>query len=139
MSHSLDKPVSQSAPQTEALPPRTKRLWRAPGSVTMGILSGLVAITCCTSPVVLVLLGLATIAEATSLGNTLYYTYGWAFRGAGLLFAAGAFYLYLRGRRSCSLSGLRRHKGAALALVLSGAAVYAGMFWFTKYLSTAFG
>ena len=53
-----------------------------------GFASGLAAITCCVSPVVLVLLGVATAAEAVTLGDTLYYEYGWFFRAGGLALAA---------------------------------------------------
>ena len=116
-----------------------RRLFRVPGAVIAGLTSGLVAITCCVSPVVLALFGVVTATEAVSLGDTLYYGYGWYFRGAGLVVAAVAFTLYLRQRNSCSLRGARRHKGAALIMVLSGAAVYAGLFWFTKYLGIWFG
>ena len=42
--------------------------------VLMGLVSGFAGITCCVSPVVLALLGIATAAEAVSLGDTLYYT-----------------------------------------------------------------
>ena len=49
----------------------------------LGLTSGLAAITCCVSPIVLVLLGVATAAEAVTLGDTLYYDYGWYFRAAG--------------------------------------------------------
>ena len=105
----------------------------------MGLIAGLAAITCCVSPVVLVLLGVATAAEAVTLGDTLYYTYGWAFRGAGLLIAAVALTLYLRRRQACNLKGARRHWRAPAILVVSGGAVYAGLFWFTKYLGVWFG
>ena len=47
--------------------------------VLMGLVSGFTGITCCVSPVVLALLGIATTAEAVSLGDTLYYTYGLVF------------------------------------------------------------
>ena len=69
----------------------------------VGFLSGLAAITCCVSPVVFVLLGIATAAEAVTLGDTLYYEYGWFFRAGGLAVAAAAVILYLRGRRACSI------------------------------------
>ena len=105
----------------------------------MGLISGLAAITCCVSPVVLALMGIATAAEAVTLGDTLYYTYGWAFRGAGLLIAAVAMTLYLRRQQACSLKGARRHWRAPAILVVSGGAVYAGLFWFTKYLGVWFG
>ena len=104
-----------------------------------GLLSGLTAITCCVSPVVLVLIGVVTAAEAVTLGDTLYYTYGWFFRAAGFLVAALAVYLYLRGRRSCSIAGARSHWRMLAVLVLSGATAYAGLFWFTKYLGIWFG
>ena len=111
---------------------------RVPGAIRAGLVSGFVAITCCVSPVILALLGVVTAAEAVSLGDTLYYDYGWYFRGAGLVVAGIVFALYLRRRRSCSLRGARRHKRAATILVLSGAATYAGLFWFTKYLGIWF-
>ena len=104
-----------------------------------GLASGLLAITCCVSPVVLVLIGIATAAEAVTLGDTLYYTYGWLFRGAGLVLAATAVILYLRRRRACSVRGAYRYRRMLIVLVSSGAAAYAGLFWFTKYLGIWFG
>ncbi len=103
-----------------------------------GLLSGVTAITCCVSPVVLVLIGVVTAAEAVTLGDTLYYTYGWFFRAAGFIVAAVAVYLFLRGRRSCSIAGARSYWRMLAVLVLSGAAAYAGLFWFTKYLGIWF-
>ena len=88
---------------------------------------------------VFALVGIATAAEAVTLGNTLYYTYGWVFRGAGLLVALVAVVLYLRGRNSCSLRGAYRYRRMLAFLVLSGAAIYASLFWFTKYLGIWFG
>lgn len=47
------------------------------------VLSGLAALVgglCCLTPVVLVLLGLASISAAASLGNVLYGDYHWEFR-----------------------------------------------------------
>ena len=49
----------------------------------IGLVSGFAAITCCVSPVVFVLIGIATAAEAVTLGDTLYYDYGWLFRAFG--------------------------------------------------------
>ena len=105
----------------------------------MGLGSGLVAITCCVSPVVLVLLGIATAAEAVTLGDTLYYDYGWYFRAAGFGVAALAVVLFLRGRGVCNVRGAYRYRRMLLVLVASGAATYAGLFWFTKYLGIWFG
>ena len=105
-----------------------------------GLASGLAAITCCVSPVVLVLLGVATAAEAVTLGDTLYYEYGWYFRAAGFAIAALAVYLFLRGRGAYNVRGAYQvPTDAAGAWWLSGAATYAGLFWFTKYLGILFG
>ena len=104
-----------------------------------GFVSGLAAITCCVSPVVLVLMGVATAAEAVTLGDTLYYEYGWSFRAGGFAVAAAAVMLYLRGRRACSIRGAYTYRRMLLTLVATGAATYAGLFWFTKYLGIWFG
>ena len=105
----------------------------------VGLVAGLAAITCCVSPVVLALLGVATAAEAVTLGDTLYYTYGWLFRAAGFAVAAAAVIIYLRGRRACSISGAYTYRRMLITLVATGAATYAGLFWFTKYLGIWFG
>ena len=104
----------------------------------VGLASGLVAITCCVSPVVLALLGVATAAEAVTLGDTLYYTYGWYFRAAGLAVAALAVILFLRGRGVCNVRGAYQYRRMLIVLVASGAATYAALFWFTKYLGNWF-
>ena len=106
--------------------------------VLVGVGSGLVAITCCVSPVVLALLGVATAAEAVTLGDTLYYTYGWYFRAAGLGVAALAVILFLRGRGVCNVRGAYQYRRMLILLMASGAATYAGLFWFTKYLGIWF-
>ena len=105
----------------------------------VGFVSGLAAITCCVSPVVLVLLGVATAAEAVTLGDTLYYEYGWFFRAGGFVLAAAAVIIYLRGRRACSIRGAYTYRRTLITLVATGAATYAGLFWFTKYLGIWFG
>ena len=104
----------------------------------LGLTAGLAAITCCVSPIVLVLLGVATAAEAVTLGDTLYYDYGWYFRAAGLGIAALAVFLFLRGRGVCNVRGAYRYRRMLIVLVASGAATYAGLFWFTKYLGIWF-
>ncbi len=107
--------------------------------ILFGLASGFVAITCCVSPVVFVLLGIATAAEAVTLGDTLYYEYGWYFRTAGLIVAVIAVVLFLRGRNQCSIRGAYNYRWMLVILVASGAATYAGLFWFTKYLGIWFG
>ncbi len=107
--------------------------------IKFGLLSGLAGIMCCVSPVVLVLLGIATAAEAVTLGDTLYYGYAWFFRAFGLAVATVAVVLYLRKRRMCTLAGARRSWRLLTVLVVAGVGTYIGLFWFTKYLGIWFG
>ncbi len=103
----------------------------------LGALAGLVGIACCVSPLVLVLLGLSSVSFAISLGNTLYYDYGWYFRGAALLLAAVGVGGILRSRNSCSLQGARQQWRALLTVILTMAIVYAALYWLTTYLGRA--
>ena len=107
--------------------------------IRFGLLAGVAAITCCWSPVVFVLLGIAGAAQAVTLGDTLYYGYGWWFRGFGLAVAAAAVVVHLRRRGRCTLAGARRSWRLLAALPVAGAATYAALFWFTKYLGIWFG
>ena len=106
--------------------------------IKYGLLSGLAGIMCCVSPVVLVLLGIATAAEAVTLGDTLYYGYAWFFRAFGLAVAATAVVLYLRRQRMCTLAGARRSWRLLAVLAVAGVGTYIGLFWFTKYLGIWF-
>lgn len=103
----------------------------------LGSLAGLVGIACCVSPVVLVLLGLSSVSFAISLGNTLYYEYGWYFRGAALLLAAIGVGGILRRRKSCSLRGARGQWRLLLTVIITMLIVYAALYWFTTYLARA--
>jgi hypothetical protein len=101
----------------------------------LGALAGLVGIACCVSPVVLVLLGLASVSFAINLGNTLYDEYGWYFRGAALLFAVAGALGVLRGRNACSLRGARALWRLLLAVGASMVLVYVALYWLTSYLA----
>ncbi len=56
----------------------------------------LIASLCCLSPVILVLLGISTVSFASSLADTLYGEYKWAFRVVGLITLLGSLMFYLR-------------------------------------------
>lgn len=103
----------------------------------LGALAGLVGISCCVSPAVLALLGLSSVSFAISLGNTLYYQYGWYFRGAAILLAAVGVFWMLRGRKACSLRGARAQWRLLLTVVLAMVVIYAALYWFTSYLARA--
>ncbi len=101
----------------------------------LGLMAGLVGISCCVSPVVMVLLGLASVSFAISLGNTLYYGYGWYFRGAALVLAVMGVIAILRGRNACSLRGARAQWRLLLTVVVAMVAVYVLLYWLTSYLA----
>jgi hypothetical protein len=75
-------------------------------SAMAGIIGGL----CCVTPIVLVMLGLASLAVATDLGNVLYGEYRWLFRGGALAFLGLALFFYFRSRGICTLDGARRER-----------------------------
>ncbi len=103
----------------------------------LGIVAGLAAISCCVGPTVLALLGLSSVSLAISLGNTLYYQYGWYFRGAALVLAAAGVVGLLRGRRSCTLRGARQQWRLLLTVVVTMAVVYTGLYLVTTWLARA--
>jgi len=98
------------------------------------VLSGLAALVgglCCLTPVVLVLLGLASISVAASLGNVLYGDYHWEFRLAALLFLMLALIVYFRHRGICTLDQARRQRhliiNTSLVVLIFAAGIY--IFW----------
>jgi hypothetical protein len=101
----------------------------------LGVVAGLLGISCCVSPVVLVFLGLASVSSAISLGNTLYYQYGWYFRGAALLLAGAGVALILRRRGACTVRGARAQWRLLLSVVAAMAVVYALLYSLTSFLA----
>lgn len=83
----------------------------------------LIASLCCLSPLILVLVGVSTVAFASSLADVFYGTYKWAFRLAGLIALAGAFVVYLRRVKGvCTIDDVKRRRNeiinmAALVLI----------------------
>lgn len=101
----------------------------------LGALAGLLGISCCVSPVVLVLVGLSSVSFAITLGNTLYYEYGWYFRGPAIVLATAGVIGILRRRKACSLRGARDQWKLLLTVLVAMVVVYWSLFWLTRYLA----
>ena len=108
----------------------------APAGLGIGVLGGLIGISCCVSPVVLYLIGLASATEAVGLGNRLYGEYAWYFRGAGLLVGGGAVALYLRRRGQCDLRGARTQWRTIASAAVIGVVTYAALYALTTWLGS---
>lgn len=95
---------------------KEKGFWGLIGLATIG------GSLCCLTPVVLVLFGLSSVAFASSLGDTLYGEWKWAFRAFALLLLGAGLLLYFRKQGICTLDQAKRRKReiinkALLALV----------------------
>lgn len=78
----------------------------------------LFASLCCLSPVILVLLGLSSVSFATSLADTFYGEYKWAFRVMGLLALALALIHYFRHTKGiCTIDDAVRRRNEVINVV----------------------
>jgi amino acid transporter len=78
----------------------------------------LVASLCCLSPIILVLFGVSTVAFATSLTDTLYGTYKWAFRSIGLLALMLSLVMYFRQKGVCTIDQAKKRKKEVINIIL---------------------
>lgn len=77
-----------------------------------------VASLCCLTPVVIVLFGLGSVSIAASLADTLYGTYKWAFRIAGLILLGLSLIWYLRREKGiCTLDEAKKRRTEILNIV----------------------
>jgi len=79
----------------------------------------LVASLCCLSPIILVLLGLATVSFAGSLADIFYGEYKWIFRLVGLALLTLTTFLYLRRSKGiCTIDEAKRRRKEIINTVL---------------------
>lgn len=79
----------------------------------------LFASLCCLSPLILVLLGLSTVSFASSLADTFYGDYKWAFRAVGLILLAITTILYLRKQKGiCTIDEAKKRRQEIINTVL---------------------
>lgn len=79
----------------------------------------LVASLCCLSPLILVLLGLSTAAFAGSLADTLYGSYKWYFRTAGLVLLLASLIIYFRRTKGiCTIDEAKKRRNEIINTVV---------------------
>jgi hypothetical protein len=75
---------------------------------------------CCFAPVILVLLGISSVAFAISLTDLLYGQYVWVFRGIAFLFLMiGLIWYFYKKENICSLDEAKRKKQLILNFTLT--------------------
>ena len=87
---------------------------------------------CCLIPVILVLLGLSTVAFAASLSDFLYGQHKWAFRIIGLILLAFSLLIYFRSKGICTINEAKRQGNKIINVVLISviAAIIGYIFFF---------
>ena len=66
---------------------------------------------CCLSPLILLAFGLSTVSFASSLADTFYGDYKWAFRGVGLILLAVSTILYFRRNKGvCTIDEAKKRR-----------------------------
>src|SRR5438034_9424930 len=97
------------------------------GKSVLGLSSlfALIGGLCCLTPIVMILLGLATVSAANSWGNILYGEYRWYFRAAAIACFIAALVIYFRKQGVCTLDEARRQPNRIVnlsvrALILGG-------------------
>jgi len=91
----------------------------------------LAASLCCLSPLVLVALGLSTIAFGTSLADSLYGDYKWVFRIIGLILLGLSLFFYFRKKGVCTLDQAKRKRNEIIntSLIVLAIGVAGYLFW----------
>lgn len=104
------------------------------GMLVLSAVAGLIGGLCCLTPIVLVLVGLASISFAAGLGNMLYGDYRWAFRLAALVFLAAALVVYFRKRGICTLDQAKRQRNRVVNVSLLALTATVGVYIFWTYV-----
>lgn len=85
---------------------------------------------CCLAPVIVVVGGLGTVAFASSLADTLYGDWKWAFRALGIVLLLGSVALYFRREKNvCTIDEAKKRRNeiinTTVFVLAAGVAGYA--------------
>ncbi len=118
-------------PQTPNRPAMHAKTTDQKGILLFSMAAGIIGGLCCLTPIVLVLLGLATVTAAADLGNLLYGEYRWAFRIAALALLSVGLFIYFRRRGICTLDQAKRQRNRIInvSLLILTAAIGIYLFW----------
>lgn len=126
----LNATVARETGETPAAP-ELKPTDERKGVLGLSVLAGVLGGLCCVTPIVMVLLGIASISVAANFGNVLYADYKWAFRGVALACLAAGVVIYFRSRGICTLDQARgehnRIFNMGLLVLVGSVAMYT--FW----------
>jgi len=100
----------------------------------------LIASLCCLAPIILVALGISTVAFGISLTNVLDGQFRWAFQLAGVAALAISLVIYFRRRGVCTLDQVKRHRNEIMnKTLLALIAGIIGYYLFFNILLTFIG
>jgi hypothetical protein len=100
----------------------------------VSVLGGLLASLCCLTPIVMVLLGLASISVANDWGNLLYGDYKWHFRLVAVVFVAAALVVYYRRQGVCTLDQAKRQRNRIVNSIILTLVTFHAVYIFFNYV-----
>ncbi len=86
--------------------------------VKYALLAAFISSLCCFTPIIFVLLGLASISTAAYRGNYFFFGYWWLFIAIGLFLIATMLTIYWRKNQVCTLDAVRRHRRQIINSIL---------------------
>lgn len=111
---------------------------RRRGVALVSAASVLIGCLCCVTPLVLLLLGLASVSAAASLDSVLSGRFAWAFRAAALLSLAVGLALHFRRQGICSLDAARRQRNRIMNTALLALFLVTGSYVGFNYIVLAY-
>lgn len=100
----------------------------------IGTLAGALGLGCCVAPAAAALVGMSSATAAVDLGNRLYGDWGWAFKGAALVFAGSAIWLQRRKAVRCPVDERPNVARTTVWTVGTGVVTYGALYAGTKAL-----
>jgi hypothetical protein len=126
--------VSRHQPGLAAGPPAEDAVDDRKAIATVSSIVGLAGGLCCVTPVLAVMIGVASVSSAAAFGNILYGDYRWAFRLFALAVLAAALVRYFRQRDVCTFDQVKRRRNWLINVSLLAAAGSATVYVFWTYV-----